>query len=81
MFLISSNNNIYGKLKESLKERENLGEDDYPKTISDTFEFLMKTSGELESRKGKSSSFFKEIGVVIKLVEYLLLKIHIKVMV
>ena len=47
-FLVSSNNNRYGKLKESLKERENLGEDEYPKTISDTFEFLMKTSGELE---------------------------------
>jgi len=57
-FLASSNNNRFGKLKESLKERENLGSDEYPKTISDTFELIMKTSGELESRKGNSTPRF-----------------------
>ena len=56
--MASANNNRFGKLKESLKERENLGSDEYPKTISDTFELFMKTSGELESRKGNSSSRF-----------------------
>ena len=59
-FLASSNNAKYGKLKESLKESENLGVDEYPKTISDVFELLMKTSGELESRKESKNTFLRK---------------------
>ena len=55
-FLASANNNKYGRLKENLNEHEHLGTDEYPKTISDTFELLMKTSGDLDShRKVKKS--------------------------